>query len=277
MCSTRRKSGPARMRAMAASAAALGLAVALGGAAGCKTRQPLVMETHELVAVDEPMRYRDWPRSTAYFASGAVRTYRTRFPYTHQSIENNNRFAAVLLDFPALVYQTVRLPFTYLFYPPFSTRIEKGIQVEPTYTGVPPLRADPGGSAFGATGATAAGAGGAGSTGGTGGADAGGTGATGGTGAGGTGATGSGGTDAANTGAGNTGTDPGSVGGAPREGANGAGETPGDAPGTPAPSEPSPTDTPGGAGSGGTGTGTGGGTGTGSDPGSGSGAGGGIR
>src|SRR5687768_8489437 len=185
MCSTRSKSGPAKTRGLAAvamsAASALGLGLALGGAAGCKARAPGPVETHEPALVDEAMPHRqDWPRSRAYFASGAVRTYRTRFPYTHQSTQNNNRFASAFLDFPALVYQTIRLPFTYIFYPPFSTKVEPGLQVNESYTGVPPLRADPGGSGSGATGAsgaTAAGAGGgAGSTGGGSGSAGGGTG-----------------------------------------------------------------------------------------------------
>lgn len=257
---TRRKSRPAKWKCTAAVAAsALGAGLALGGAAGCRTAAPGPIETHELTAVDEPMRYRDWPRTRAYFASGAVRTYHTRFPYTHQSTRNYNRFASLLMDFPMLVYQTVALPFTYIFDRPFSTNIEPGLQVEPTYTGVPPLRADPGGSIIGATGATAAGAGGG--AGGAGGAGAGGSGA-GGTGAGGTGAGGTdaGGTDAGGTGTGTDGTGAGSVGGGAGQGTNGTGGTPA----APGESERSPTGTPGGTGSGGTGTGTGGtGTGTG--------------
>jgi hypothetical protein len=251
----------------AGAASALGLGLALGGAAGCKTAAPRPLETHEPVAVDEAMVHRqDWARSKAYFASGAVRTYHTRFPYTHQNTQNYNRFASLLMDFPMLVYQTVALPFTYIFDRPFSTKVEPGMQLDPSFTGVPPLRADPGGSIIGATGATAAGAGGAGGSGagGTGAGGAGGTGA-GGTGAGGTGAggTGAGGTGAGGTGAGGTGaggTDAGGT-GTGTGGSSGTGSGAGASAGE---TERSPTGTPGGAGSGGTGTGTGGaGTGTG--------------
>src|SRR5918992_510233 len=122
---TRRKSGAARVRGMATVvASALGLAAALGGAAGCKTAAPRPVETHEPVRVDQAMAYREWPRSKAYFASGAVRTYHTRFWYTHESTQNYNRFGALLLDFPMLVVQTFALPVTYFFDRPFSTTIE---------------------------------------------------------------------------------------------------------------------------------------------------------
>jgi hypothetical protein len=168
---TRRKSGPARVKGMAAAAAsALGLAVLLGSAAGCKTAEPGPVETHEPAEVDEAMAYRqDWARTKAYFASGAARTYHTRWPYTHWTARNNNRFASMVMDFPAFVYLSVRLPFTYLFAPPFSTRVEPGLQVNESYTGVPPLRADPGGyQIIGDTGGGATGGTGAGGTGGTG-------------------------------------------------------------------------------------------------------------
>ena len=269
---TRRKSGPAKVRGLSAVAAsALGLAVALGGAGGCKTPPPAPIATHEPTELDEAMVYRqDWPQTKAYFASGAVRTYRSRWPYTYWSSRNNSRYASVLLVFPAFVYQSIRLPFTYLFYPPFSTKVEPGLQVNPSYTGVPPLRADPGGyQILGGTatagGGAAGGGAGAGGTGGTGGAgstgDAGtGAGGTGGAGAGGTGGTGTGGTEA------------GAPGGDRGQGTGGAPATPG----TPGESGRSPTGAPGGAGSGGTETPGGtGGTGTGGT-GTGSGTGGGI-
>src|SRR5687768_17556273 len=123
---TRRKSGPARVKAVSAVAAsALGLAVALGGAGGCKTPPPGPVETYEPAELDEAMVHRqDWPRTKAYFASGAVRTYHTRWPYTFWSTRNNSRFASMLLDFPAFVYQSVQLPFTYFFDRPFSTTVE---------------------------------------------------------------------------------------------------------------------------------------------------------
>jgi hypothetical protein len=233
---TRRKSGPAKEKGLSAVAAsALGLAVALGAAGGCKTPPPGPAETYEPKQLDEAMAYRqEWPQTKAYFASGAVRTYRSRWPYTYYSAQNNSRYASMLLDFPAFVYQSLRLPFTYLFYPPFSTKVEPGLQVNPSFTGVPPLRADPGGYRMvGGTAAAGSGAAGAGA-GVTGGAD----------------------------GAGSTGT-----------GGTGAGGTDAGAPGSAGQSERSPTAAPGGAGSGGTGiggTGTGG-TGTGSGTGGGTG------
>jgi hypothetical protein len=170
---TRRKSGPAKVKGLSAAAAsALGLAFALGGAGGCKTPPPGPVETYEPTALDEAMVYRqDWPQTKAYYASGAVRTYRTRWPYTYWSTRNNSRYASMFLDFPAFVYQSLRLPFTYFVYPPFSTKVEPGLQVNPTYTGVPPLRADPGGyqtvNGSGGTGTGGTGTGGTG-TGGTG-------------------------------------------------------------------------------------------------------------
>jgi hypothetical protein len=266
---TRRKSGPAKLRGLSAVAAsALGLAVALGGAGGCKTPPPGPVETYEPKQLDEAMVYRqEWPQTKAYFASGAVRTYRERWPYNYWSTRNNSRYASMFLDLPAFVYQSIRLPFTYLFYPPFTTKVEPGLQLNPSYTGVPPLRADPGGyqtsgtAAAAASGATGAGAGGTGGAGGAGGADAGGTG----TGATGTGGTGTGGTDAGT----------GAVGGDRSQGTSGAPGTPGSA----GRSEQSPTGTPGrtgtgtgtgGTGAGGTGTETGGtGTGTGTGGGTG--------
>jgi hypothetical protein len=197
---TRKKSGPASVKGLpAVAASALGLAVALGGAGGCKTPPPGPAETYEPKQLDEAMAYRqEWPQMKAYYASGAARTYRSRWPYTYWSTRNNSRYASYLLDFPAFVYQTIRLPFTYLFYPPFSTKVEPGLQVNPTFTGVAPLRADPGG--YRMVGVTAGGAG-AGAADGASGAGAGGAGA-GGTGGGGTGGTGTGGTSGGNTGGG---------------------------------------------------------------------------
>ena len=137
---------PARMarlrRAAALSVLALGAAAA---ATGCQqdrsrpARQQAVVEVEPL-AMDEAIMARDWPPTVAYYAEGAVTAGPTRelFRVPH----NVQGIARPLLEPVAFGGNVLYWPFSYIVQPPGTTQTFQGLEIEPTYTAVPPLPRD---------------------------------------------------------------------------------------------------------------------------------------
>lgn len=130
---------------------ALALSAAAGLAGGCACKPPAQAEPVSTapMPIDEAMQARDWPRSEAQFQSGAVAAGATRFRYSPKPVEQGvdrgvlgpERRNAVL-DTGYFIGETLLLPFTYIFEPPFVEKSHRGVFYEPTYTAMPILPPD---------------------------------------------------------------------------------------------------------------------------------------
>ena len=89
------------------------------------------------LVVDPAMQVRDWDRSSAYYASGGVVAGPTGFLYEPKRGQPEWHYA--LLESPLFLVQTIALPVTLAFNPPWSKVVYKGVTVEPTYTAMPAL------------------------------------------------------------------------------------------------------------------------------------------
>lgn len=107
-----------------------------GGCAGPKpqayTKPPLI--------VDGAMQRREWERSVAAYPNGDTVSGHNRFPIRTGVRQGDSEFAAAVVDLGASMAQTVALPFTYFFIPPFSREVYTGEAVGPTYTAMPQMR-----------------------------------------------------------------------------------------------------------------------------------------
>ena len=118
--------------------ALLGAAV-LAPATGCAPRQPQPVTRPPLI-VDEAMQRRDWERSVAWYPNGDTVSGHNRFPIRTSVEPGTNEYGAAAFDIVASMAQTVALPFTYIFIPPFSRAVYRGEDIGPTYTGMPNMR-----------------------------------------------------------------------------------------------------------------------------------------
>jgi len=95
--------------------------IVVSSVAGCQWRPPEQKEpTNFPIATDPAMEKRDWPVSHANWANGTVVAGPTRFPYTYRTQTGTGEYGPYFLDSLMFVYQTIRLPFTYLVRPPFQ-------------------------------------------------------------------------------------------------------------------------------------------------------------
>src|SRR4051794_24077236 len=96
------------------------LGVGLAASAGCKQwAQPEPLNpTNGPIVSDEAMEARDWEMSRGYWADSHLVAYPTRFPYTYQSVAGYNKYTGIYADAPMFLYQTLRLPFTFIKKPP---------------------------------------------------------------------------------------------------------------------------------------------------------------
>jgi len=105
---------------------------------GCQRIKPLQPDTlsDEPVIVDEAMQIRDWDRSTAYYASGAVVAGdpRTRLEPKDDTRLNYAADPAIGLG------NFVLIPFTYFRTPPFTPVVSRGTIVPPSHYAVPETR-----------------------------------------------------------------------------------------------------------------------------------------
>ena len=107
-------------------------------ATGCQRVQlnrPVALNDNPIV-VDEAMQIRDWDRSTANYASGAVVAGAPRVTWEPKN-DNRYNYAAD----PAIgVANIVTIPFTYIRTPWGKTVVHRGAITPPTHTAVPPVR-----------------------------------------------------------------------------------------------------------------------------------------
>jgi hypothetical protein len=128
-CSAERLSG------LRLACAAL-LAAVVGGCAQQPPRQP----ARPPLVVDGAMQRREWDRSVAPYPNGDTVSGHNRFPFRTDSDRSQNEYPLAAYDIAASLGQTVALPFTYLFIPPFARAVYHGDDIGPTYTAMPAMR-----------------------------------------------------------------------------------------------------------------------------------------
>src|SRR5687768_10058406 len=125
---------------------ALLLLALAAGLAGCQRtyRQEDAAGLRAPVAGDEALALRDWPRSTAYYASGATVAGPTGFRYQPGIGEANdasfqrNRRLSTILDPVFFLGNSVLLAPMQIFDRPMSPRTYEGERLGPTYTAALP-------------------------------------------------------------------------------------------------------------------------------------------
>ena len=128
-------------------AAVLLAAGALGGAGsvgGC-TQRPAAAPPQQPMEIDAAMQRRDWERSVAWYPNGDTVAGVQRFPLrTYGSSYAGDAagpdYTNAALDVLAAAGQTIALPFTYLFVPPFEAQVFSDETVPPAYTAMPYMR-----------------------------------------------------------------------------------------------------------------------------------------
>jgi hypothetical protein len=128
-------------RLRAAALLALGLCGAAGfGGVGC-VQQQQAAPLPEPMEIDPAMQRRDWERSVAWYPNGDTVAGVNRFPIRSQGGNPGDPdYNNAMLDLLATAAQTVALPFTYLFVPPFEPQVFSGEYIPPTYTAMPDMR-----------------------------------------------------------------------------------------------------------------------------------------
>jgi hypothetical protein len=113
-------------------------------AGGCAQQAPQAYTPPPLV-VDAAMQRREFDRSVSWYPNGDTVSGVNRFPFRSRVPEGSNDYVGAAYDIGASLAQTVALPFTYLFIPPFAPAVYHGEVIGPTYTAMPPMRPpDPG-------------------------------------------------------------------------------------------------------------------------------------
>lgn len=93
---------------------------------------------------DPAIATRDWPQSVAHVANGDVEVRYQRWIYDYDRYRETKAWTPVTE--PVLfVYNTVRIPVSYIWAWPGRTQVESGVQFEPTYTGMTSFRDTTGG------------------------------------------------------------------------------------------------------------------------------------
>lgn len=114
----------------------------LGAMTGCAQQQPR-QATPPPMIIDEAMQKRDWEPSVAYIPNGDVVAGVNRYPlrsggaYTEGATPD---YTGAALDYGAHLVQTLALPFTYLFVPPFEPQVYRDEEIGPSHTGMPEMR-----------------------------------------------------------------------------------------------------------------------------------------
>jgi hypothetical protein len=117
----------------------LPLLAVTAGVGGCAQQQRQAPTPPPLV-VDEAMQRRDFERSVAYYPNGDTVAGVNRFPIRSGTDVGENDYAAALFDLGASIGQTIVLPFTYLFIPPFAPEVFHSDDIGPSYTAMPQMR-----------------------------------------------------------------------------------------------------------------------------------------
>ena len=126
-------------------AALLALAVC-GGAgfvvagAGC-AQQKAAAPPAQPMEIDAAMQRRDWERSVAWYPNGDTVAGVNRFPLrSYGENHGDGDYTNAGLDLLASLGQTVALPFTYLFVPPFEAQVFGDQTIPATHTAMPFMR-----------------------------------------------------------------------------------------------------------------------------------------
>jgi hypothetical protein len=82
------------------------------------------------------MQIRDWDRSTAYYASGAVEAGATRLTFEPKYDRPRNYVADPLIGLGNFVI----IPFTYFWIPPGEAIVHRGTIIPPSHTAMPVTR-----------------------------------------------------------------------------------------------------------------------------------------
>ena len=131
-----RGQSPARTRAALAAALCL-LASVL---TGCAPQQPAAAPPAPAMAIDAAMQRRDWEPSAAYYPNGDTLAGVQRYPLRSQGgAPGTPDYPNALFDLAASAGQTIVLPFTYLFAPPFAPQVFTGEAIRPSYTAMPDM------------------------------------------------------------------------------------------------------------------------------------------
>lgn len=116
------------------------VAVALGGVVGCQRTADIqeepALSTAPLV-LDRAIQHRDWEPSVVEYPNGAVVAGPTLFPY--ETTRTDPNWQQALLAPWLFVGQTIISPFQAIVTPPWSEVTYRGVDVDPSYTAVPPL------------------------------------------------------------------------------------------------------------------------------------------
>ena len=97
------------------------------------------------IPIDAAMQRRTNDRAVSWYPNGDTVSGHNRFPFRTNVPEGSNDYVGAAYDIGASLAQTVALPFTYLFIPPFAPAVYHGEVIGPTYTAMPPMRPpDPG-------------------------------------------------------------------------------------------------------------------------------------
>jgi hypothetical protein len=129
-------------RRLRSNALRAGLVLCLGGASlatpGC-TQQPQASTLPSTpMQIDPAMQRRDWERSAAWYPNGDTVSGVNRFPIRSQGGNPASPdYTNALIDLGASAAQTIALPFTYLFVPPFERATYTGEPIPPTHTAMP--------------------------------------------------------------------------------------------------------------------------------------------
>lgn len=128
---------------------------------GCQRIRPVQPDAlnDEPLVVDEAMQIRDWDRSTAYYASGAVvagdprtrlepkyesRLVETTDPATGATQVRQERTGDARINYvadPAIgLANFVMIPFTYFRTPPFTPVVSRGTIIPPSHYAMPKTR-----------------------------------------------------------------------------------------------------------------------------------------
>ena len=135
MCSTRNVSSRLISRAAVVALATPFLLLPITGCQRVRPPQPDRLNDAPLV-IDEAMQIRDWDRSTAYYASGAVEAGSPRVTFEPKDDTRVNYVADPLIGLGNFVL----IPFTYFSTKPFEPVVHRGTIIPPSHTATPETR-----------------------------------------------------------------------------------------------------------------------------------------
>lgn len=116
-----------------------GVALLAAALAGCAQQAPR-QQTKPPLLIDDAMQRREWSRSVAPYPNGDTVSGPNRFPFRTNVESGENEYGAAAFDIGLSLAQTVALPFTYLFVPPFAKAVYHGEHPGPSYTLMPAMR-----------------------------------------------------------------------------------------------------------------------------------------